>query len=82
MNIDQASNFLGGSILVGLGCIVLVATAAAINNILSRYWRPVNLSNVLPRSLTDMPSRFATEEELAQLAAQFDNSNETKVKSK
>ena len=82
MNIDQASTFLIGSILVGLGCIVLVGTVAVINNILSRYWRPVDLGSILPRALTDQPRRFATEEELARIAPQFENTAETKVKVK
>ena len=82
MNIDQASTFLIGSILIGLGCIVLVGTVAVINNILSRYWRPVDLGSVLPRSLTDQPRRFATEEELARIAPQFDDSIEVKSKVK
>lgn len=82
MNIDQASTFLIGSILVGLGCIVLVGTVAVINNILSRYWRPVDLGSILPKALTDQPARFATEEELARIAPQFENTAETKVKVK
>lgn len=80
MNIDQASTFLIGSILVGLGCIVLVGTVAVINNILARFWRPVDLGSVLPRSLTDQPRRFATEEELARIAPQFEDTSKVKAK--
>jgi len=82
MNIEQAATFLAGSILVGLGCIVLISVVVAINNIFSRYWRPVNLDSVLPRAFTAQHGRFATEEELARIAPQFDNTSEVKVKSK
>jgi hypothetical protein len=72
MNIEQASNFLIGSILVGVGFIVLVAAMVVINNILSRYWRPVDFGNVLPKVLTQPTGRFATDEEIARIAPQFD----------
>ena len=82
MTIDQASAFLAGSILIGLGCIVLVGAITVINNILARYWRPVNLVSVLPKILTEPTGRFATEEELARIAPQFENTPENKVKTK
>ena len=72
MDIVQASTFLVGSILVGLGCIVLVGAIAVINNILARFWRPVDLGSVLPRSMTDQSRRFATDEEMSRIAPQFD----------
>lgn len=82
MTIEQASAFLAGSILIGLGCIVLVGAITVINNILARYWRPVNLGNVLPKILTEPTGRFATEEELSRIAPQFDNTPDNKIKSK
>ena len=39
MDIDQAAVFLAGSILTGLGFIVLVITAVVINNIIYKYWK-------------------------------------------
>ena len=72
MNIEQASNFLIGSILVGVGFIVLVAAMVVINNILSRYWRPVNFGLMIPKIFSESPGRFATDEDLARIAPQFD----------
>lgn len=82
MNIEQASAFLVGSILVSLGFIVLIGAITVINNILARYWRPVDLGNVLPKVLTEPTGRFATEEELARIAPQFDNTPDNKIKTK
>jgi hypothetical protein len=39
MDIDQAAVFLAGSILTGLGFVVVVITAVVINNIIHRYWK-------------------------------------------
>jgi hypothetical protein len=73
MDIDQASTFLVGSILLGIGCIILAATATVINNIFSRYWRPVNFTRVLPEVLTaNTSARFASPEELSRIAPEFD----------
>ena len=44
---DQASVFLAGSILTGLGFIVIVATAVVINNIIHKYWKSFGW-NLLP----------------------------------
>ena len=71
MGIDQASTFLVGSILVGMGFIILAAAATVINNIFSKYWHPVNLGSILPKGLSQT-GRFATDEEIARIAPQFD----------
>ena len=39
MDIDQATVFLAGSILTGLGFVVVVITAVVINNIIHKYWK-------------------------------------------
>ena len=39
MDIDQAAVFLAGSILTGLGFVVVVITAVVINNIIHKYWK-------------------------------------------
>ena len=64
MDIDQASTFLCGSILIGLGLVVIVSTVVAINNIFSRYWKPVQWVHTMPGMANQ---RFATEEELKNL---------------
>lgn len=43
MSIEQSSVFLAGSILTMLGFIVVVIGIVVINNILSKYWKPVKL---------------------------------------
>lgn len=40
---DKAAVFLGGSILMMLGFIVVVAGAIVINNIIHKYWKPVKI---------------------------------------
>ena len=47
MDMDQASVFLAGSILTGLGFIVIIATAVVINNIIHKYWKSFGW-NLLP----------------------------------
>ena len=64
MDIDQASTFLCGSILIGLGLVVIGSTVVAINNIFSRYWKPVQWVHTMPGMANQ---RFATEEELKNL---------------
>ena len=71
MDIDQASAFLVGSILVGTGLIILAAAATVINNIFSKYWHPVNFGSILPKALSQT-GRFATDEEMSRISPQFD----------
>jgi len=67
MNMDQAATFLAGSILTGLGFIVVFAAVLVINNILHKYWKPVQIIkwDVPP------PMRFATDEEVKKLDPEF-----------
>lgn len=41
MDMDQAAVFLAGTILTALGFIVVVIAAVIVNNILHKYWKPV-----------------------------------------
>jgi len=43
MDMDQAAVFLAGSILTMLGFVVLVVGILTINNLFSKYWKPVKL---------------------------------------
>jgi hypothetical protein len=73
MDIDQASTFLCGSILIGLGAIIIVGVIVAINNIFARYWKPIQWIHTLP----GMPGqRFATEDELKHI----DKSKDPEIK--
>jgi hypothetical protein len=66
MDMDQAAVFLAGSILTALGFVVLVAAIVAINNIISKYWKPVRIFSADSWNLNP-PVRYATEEELAKI---------------
>ena len=60
MIIEQMINWLTGSILFSLGCLVLVAGAVLINNLLHKFWKPVTI--VFMRNDSVYPKlRFATE---------------------
>ena len=43
MIIQEMNNWLTGSILFALGCLVLVAGAILINNLLHKFWKPVTI---------------------------------------
>jgi len=59
MIIEQMINWLTGSILFSLGCLVLVAGVILINNLLHKFWKPVTV--VLMRNDSVYPKiRFAT----------------------
>jgi hypothetical protein len=67
MDMDQAAVFLAGSILTGLGFIIIAAAAIAINNILHKYWKPVQFV----KWTEPPPMRFVTEEELQKIDPKF-----------
>ena len=71
MDMDQAAVFLAGSILTALGFIVVVAAIVAINNIISRYWKPVRIFSADSWNLNP-PVRYATEDELARIAPKLE----------
>jgi len=62
MNLDQASVFFTGSILIMLGFVVITAGVVAINNLLYRYWKPVKMFKFLDHPY---PPRFMTPQEEA-----------------
>jgi hypothetical protein len=43
MIIQEMTNWLTGSILFALGCLVLVAGVILINNLLHKFWKPVTI---------------------------------------
>jgi hypothetical protein len=43
MDMDQAAVWLAGSILTMLGFVVVVIGIVAINNIIHKYWKPVEI---------------------------------------
>ena len=46
MDMTQAATFLGSSILLMMGTIVIVIGIVVINNILNKYWKPVRMFTV------------------------------------
>ena len=68
---DQAAVFLAGSILTALGFIVVVAAIVAVNNIISRYWKPVRIFTSDSWNLNP-PVRYATDDELARIAPKLE----------
>jgi len=66
MDIDSAAQFLVSSILVGLGLAVVAVALVFINNLLSRYWKPVKIW--LPGYFDHGPTRFMTDEEMSRVA--------------
>ena len=45
MNIDveNAASFLAGSILISLGLLIFIIGCVVVNNIIHKYWKPVNI---------------------------------------
>jgi hypothetical protein len=43
LGVVEAANFVTSSLLISLGLIIIVATILVINNIVTRYWRPVKV---------------------------------------
>jgi hypothetical protein len=41
MTVEQAGNFLIGSILAGMGFCVITIAILVINNLFHKYWKPV-----------------------------------------
>lgn len=68
---DQAAVFLAGSVLTGLGFIVVVAAIVAVNNILHKYWKPVRIFTPDSWNLNP-PVRYATEDELSRISPNFE----------
>ena len=54
MSIEGAANFLIGAILVGLGFSVVGIVLVFLNNLFSKYWRPITW----PASMTAPPASY------------------------
>jgi hypothetical protein len=62
MDMDKASMFLSGSILVMLGIVVVIGGLLIINNLIHKFWKPVTLV----KWNEPEPVRFMTAEEHSQ----------------
>lgn len=81
MNVDAASNFLVGSILFGLGFVVLAITVVTINNIVAKYWKPVRVFTTDSWTLFghERPY-FVTEEEYRKISPSLEENKPTDKK--
>lgn len=43
MDMDQSAVFLAGAVLTMMGLVVIVAGLIVINNLLHKYWKPVQI---------------------------------------
>jgi uncharacterized membrane protein YagU involved in acid resistance len=64
MTVDSASTFLVGSILYSMAFVVIIAGITFINNLLSKYWKPVK---IWTPAYFGESQRFATAEEMARV---------------
>jgi len=71
MTMDQAATWLAGSILTALGFIIVVGAVIVINNMLHRYWKPVQFFKWAEHPA----ARFITDEEAAKIAPVMDQQN-------
>jgi hypothetical protein len=68
MDMDQAAVWLAGSILFSMGFVALIIGIVMVNNILHKYWKPVQFFKWADHP----PARFLTEEEAARVAPVMD----------
>lgn len=76
MDMDNAAAFLAGSILYGIGIVFALACTVVVNNLLSKYWKPVKIW--VPGYMQE-PARFASPEEMEHIAPHLE---ETKIAKK
>lgn len=72
MDLDNAAAFMLGTVGYGIGVIVLVAVVVAINNIVSKYWKPIRIFTADSWNINP-PTRFVTEEELSRVTPVFND---------
>ena len=72
MDLDNAAAFMLGTVGYGIGVIVLVAVVVIINNIISKYWKPIRIFTADSWRINP-PVRFVTQEELDKVPPTFDD---------
>ena len=55
MTIDSAATFFVASILVGFGVIVIAVILLTLNNLFSRFWKPIKWNVYVPFIPTEEP---------------------------
>ncbi len=71
MDMDQAAVFLAGSILTGLGFIAIIASIIVVNNMIAKYWKPIQWT-IIPEAIRMPPTRFAEPHEIADTEPKLD----------
>jgi hypothetical protein len=67
MEMNQAAVFLGASILLMLGFIVIVVGVILVNNLIHKFWKPVKFWT--PDSWQgNPPIRYASSDEIKKMA--------------
>jgi len=71
MTIEQAATFFTSSILTMLGFIVVVSGVIVINNLLHKYWKPIQFFKWADHP----PMRFMSEDEAARIPPHLNQEN-------
>ena len=82
MDMDQAAVWLGGSILVMLGFVVVVIGCVVINNIIHKYWKPISLFTPDSWRGFHPPARYIHQEELDRIVPEFEKNNKASKENK
>ena len=72
MDLDNAAAFMLGTIAYGIGVIVLVVVGVTINNIISKYWKPIRIFTADSWNLNP-PAQFVTQEEVDRIPPHMDD---------
>ena len=55
MTIESAATFFVATILIGFGVIVIAVILLTLNNLFSRFWKPIKWNVYMPFILTEDP---------------------------
>ena len=55
MTVEQAATFFVASILVGFGAIIIALIILALNNLFSKFWKPIRWNVYVPFIPTEEP---------------------------
>ena len=55
MTVDSAATFFVASILTGFGVIIIAIIILTLNNLFSRFWKPIKWNVYMPFILTEDP---------------------------
>jgi hypothetical protein len=55
MTVDQAATFFVASILTGFGAIIIALIILALNNLFSKFWKPIRWNVYVPFIPTEEP---------------------------